>query len=79
MVLLKVLQKLLKRDLKLTKFRYNDKVKSMLSTGSFRPPCERVRAMIGMQSKNVLVFVKGKSDHVLSNKLNVFFKQFYCF
>lgn len=49
----KKLQKQVRKELKLAKRRYKDKVENMLSTASSRPEWEAVKAMLGMQSQKV--------------------------
>ena len=70
------LQKQLKKELKLAKCRYKDKVESMLRAGSSRPAWEGVKSMMGMQPKKSHVSLNGRPDLVLSNDLNNFYNRF---
>lgn len=72
----KVLQKQVKRELKLARLNYKDKVEHMLSTGNTRPAWEGVKSMMGMNSKKSHISLNGKPDVDLSNDLNVFYNRF---
>lgn len=71
-----MLQKQLKKELKLAKCRYKDKFESMLGAGSSCPAWEGVKSIMGMQSKKSHVSLNRRSDLVLSNELNNFYNCF---
>lgn len=71
-----MLQKQLKKELKLAKCRYKDKFESMLRAGSSRPAWEGVTSIMGMQSKKSHFSLNRRPDLVLSNELNNFYNCF---
>lgn len=70
------LQKQRKKELKLAKCSYKDKVESMLRAGSSPPAWEGVKSMMGMQTKKSHVSLNRRPDLVLSNELNNFLQPF---
>lgn len=68
----KVLQKQVKKELKLARLNYKDKVEYMFSTGNSRSAWEGVKSMMGMHSKKCNISFDGKLDFDLANDLNVF-------
>ncbi|KAK0133131.1 putative protein MSS51, mitochondrial [Merluccius polli] len=67
---------LLRRELKLAKLNYKDKVESLLSSGTSRPAWDGLKCMMGLQSKKTPVSLNGKSDPELANELNIFYNRF---
>ena len=72
----RVFQKQAKKELKLAKLNYKDKVEKMLSTSNSHPAWEGVKAMMGMQSKKCPISLNGMSDLAISNELNTFYNRF---
>ncbi len=72
----RVLQKQVKREIKLAKLKYKDRVGNMFATGNPRPAWEGVKSMLGMQTKRHPISLNGKSNFDLSNELNMFYNRF---
>ncbi|XDV19566.1 hypothetical protein PO909_025015 [Leuciscus waleckii] len=72
----RVLSKQLKRELKLAKRVYKDKVENLLRTGNSRPAWEGVKTIMGLQSKTFCITQNGKTDLDFSNELNGFYDRF---
>lgn len=72
----KVLQKQVKKELKLARLNYKDKVEYMLSTGKSCSAWEGVKSMVGMHFKKRHTSLDGKLDLDLSNDLNFFYNRF---
>jgi hypothetical protein len=70
------LSKQVKRELKLAKFTYKDKVENLLTAGNARPAWEGVKNMMGMPTKKSIVSLNGINDSRLSNEFNVFFNRY---
>lgn len=67
----KELQKQVRKELKLAKWRYKDKVEYLFSTGSSCPAWEGVKSLLGMQPKNCNISLNDKTDYDLANELNL--------
>ncbi len=72
----KVLQKQVKKELKLAWLSYKKKVEYMFSTGNSRSAWEGLKSMMGMHSKKCYISLDGKLDFDLANDFNVFYNRF---
>lgn len=72
----KELQKQVKRELKLAKVTYKNKVQTLLTSGSSRPAWEDVKSIMGMQSTKNPISLAGMSNSQLAGGLNIFYNCF---
>ena len=76
MTLYNDLQKQVRRELKLAKIKYKDKVEDLLSAGNARPAWNGVKSMLGMKSNKHHISLNGISGSDLANDLNIFYNRF---
>lgn len=72
----KVLQNQVKKELKLARLNFKDKVEYMFSTGNSHTVWEGVKSMMGMHSKKCNISFDDKLDFDLADDLNVFYNRF---
>lgn len=65
----RALQKRVKKERKLAKLNYKDKVETLLSTGNSRPAWESAKSMIDIESNKCAFSLAGKMDSKLANDL----------
>ncbi|KAG7499465.1 hypothetical protein JOB18_039315 [Solea senegalensis] len=69
-------QKLVKREIKLAKMQYKDKVQDEFRMGNSRSAWRGIKSMMGIQDKKKRVSNSDKSDSTLAEELNQFYLRF---
>ena len=72
----KELQKQVRKEIKLAKQQYKDRVENLFSTGSARPAWEGVKSLLGTQPHKSNISLNVMSDHDLANELNIYSDRF---
>ena len=72
----KELQKQVRKEIKLAKQQYKDRVENLFSTGSVRPAWEGEKSLLGTQPHKNNISLDEKSDYDLANELNIYLNRF---
>lgn len=67
-------QKIVKREIKLAKMQYKDKVQDKLRMGNSRSAWRGLKSMLGIQDKKRTFLNTDKSDYTLAEELNQFYQ-----